>query len=266
MPFLAKTFIYNNIPSEVHNLYLGDVDGEGEISAAGSNSVSLLTQKLFRRPIPLFFGAEQTPCLQFPISAYCPDDLDAPNYSDVSSWLFGQQQYGILRICQNDMLEIYYRCFLINPQITRIGNFIRAFTTTVLCNSPFAWAEPITETHTYNPNAYSITDNITFLNRSANVFYTFPTNVTIVGNIFGGSVSITNISDVNRQFIYILAPNETIVFNCDLQIITSNLVTYPLVNFNKNFLRFVQGINNLIVTGNISSLSISYDVAVKIGG
>ena len=72
--FLARTFIFDDIPSETYNLELGELGNSGEATTSGSNNVELLTKKLFRRPVPLYYGAEQTPVLQFPLSAYSPED------------------------------------------------------------------------------------------------------------------------------------------------------------------------------------------------
>jgi len=263
MPFYGRTFIYNGIPSEFFNCYIGDFGGEGESRTTGSNNVELLTQKLFRRPAPLLFGAEQTPVLTFPLSAYFQTELTAAEYSGVAGWLFGQQEYKPLRICQNDMEDTYFNCFLTEPDILRIGNMIQGFTTTVVCDAPWGWREPKKYSYTYRGATASGT--IIFFNESANSFYTYPTELMITANRFGGSVTITNVTDNNRQFYITLSPYEIITMNCDLQFISSSIVTYPLENFNKNWLRFLKGRNDLTVLGNISAISITSPIAVKVG-
>jgi len=264
MPFHAKVFIYDGIPSEQYDLYLGDVGGSGESTTSGSNDVGLLTQKLFRRPVPLYFGAEQTPVLSFPLSIYSPNEITADSYSTISGWLFGSQNYHELRICQDDMYETYFNALLTAPQVMRIGNVIQTITSTVICDSPWGYREPKTFTENYG-DGYSIHDTINFYNESANSFYTYPTELVITANIFGGSITITNASDMNRQFVLTLLPLEVLTLNCDLQFISSSLVTYPLSKFNKMWLRFVRGLNVLSVVGNISNISITSPIAVKVG-
>jgi phage-related protein len=265
MAFYAKNFIFNDIPSEFYNLYLGTFNGEGENITTGSDNVNLLTQKLYRRPVPLFWGAEQTPVLTFPLSVYSTSEITAQGYSEIASWLFGQQNYKVLRICQNDMVDVYFNCFLTEPEIVREGNIIRGFTATVVCDSPWGWKEPKSYVYTCNVNYYT-TGYIKFLNESANSFYTYPTEVKITANLFGGTVTITNTSDASRQSILTVLPNEVITINSDLQTISSDLITYPLYNFNLNFPRFIRGVNNLVVTGNLYKLEITSPVAVKISG
>ena len=264
--FFGRTFLYDGIPSEMYNLYLGELGASGEATTATSSDVTLLTQKLFRRPTLLLYGAEAAPVLQFPFYCYSPDEITGEDFSNISGWLFGGMSYKVLRICQNDIQNVYFNAFLTQPQIIRVGNIIRGFTCTVTCDSPWGWSYPRTSTYSYNANAYSITDSISFLNVSENSFYTYPTSLIITANVFGGSVTIRNTSDGNRDFILTLLPNEVVTINNDLQLISSNLVTYPLYKFNLNFLRLVRGTNNLTISGNVASIVITYNPAVKIGG
>src|ERR1035437_11076971 len=111
MSFIAKDFIFNGTPSEFFNLHLGDVGssggGGGEASTDAGSNVSPLTEKLFRRPRLFLYGTEQVAPLSIPLSMYVErEGLDAQSYSEVSAWLFGQNNYGVLRLCQKDMIEI----------------------------------------------------------------------------------------------------------------------------------------------------------------
>ena len=268
MAFYGHTFIFDEIPSEFYNLYLGEFNGSGDATTAASSDVSLLTQKLFRRPVPLLWGTEQTPVLQFPLSVYSTAEITAESFSEISGWLFGQQTCKKLRICQHDMTDIYYNAFLTAPQIIREGNIIYGFTCTVICDAPWGWHEPRYHEYAYNPYEYSIADNIYFLNASENAFYTYPTSLIITANLFGGQVSIVNVTDASRTLLIApLLPNEVITINNDLQLMSSTLVTYPLYKLsNLIFLRLVRGTNNLVVTGNIAKFSIEYTLAAKIGG
>jgi phage-related protein len=266
--FYAKTFIFDDKPSEFYSLYLGEFSGSGDATTSASNDLSLLTLKLFRRPVPLFWGAEQTPVLQFPLSMYSDaKEIDAMQYSTISTWLFAQQAYKKLRICQPDMQDVYFNCFLTAPQVVRQGNIIRGFTTTVTCDAPWGWKVPKYYSYTYNPNSYSISDTVSFLNESANGFYTYPTPLKITANTFGGSVTITNITDNSRVFTLNVLPNEVVTLDCDHQIISSTLVTYPLYNLlNQHWLRLLPGVNTLSISGNVYKIEITTPIAVKVGG
>jgi phage-related protein len=264
MGFYASTFVFNSIPSEFFNIYLGTINDNGESVTTTSSDISPLVQKLFRRPSVLFWGAEQIPTLSFSLNMYSPDEITAESFSEISTWLFGQNNYQILRICQNDLVDVYFNCFLVEPQIIRVGNIIRGISCVVQCDSPWGWKP--SKTYAYAYTGYTITDAINLLNESANSFYTYPTNLVITANGYNGSVSIVNTSDTSRTSTWTLTANEVVTMDCDKQIITSTIATYPLANFNKNWLRLIRGYNNLVISGNISALSITSPIAVKIGG
>ena len=263
MAFYAEDFIFNNIPSEFYDLYIGEIDASGTSSTTGSNDVSLLTKKLFRRPVPLFFGAEQTPVLEFALSAYFRSEISAQAYPAVGSWLFGHQNYKVLRICQDDMQNIYFNAFFTSPEIMRIGNMIHGLTTRVICDAPWGWKDSSVYTESWG--GIGMSDTISYYNESSNNFYTYPTELKITANSVGGSVTITNQSDSNRQFILTLSGDEVVTINCDLQTISSDSVALPLARFNKNWLRFIKGVNTLLVVGNVASISITSPIAVKVG-
>jgi len=265
MAFHAKNFIFDEKPSEFYNIYLGEFNNDSsDIATPSSGDVSLLTQKLFRRPTPLFWGSEQLPVLSFPLALYSPDEISAPAFSEIGTWLFGQMEYKTLRICQNDLFDVFFNCFFAAPQSIRTGNIIRGLSCTVICDSPFGWKTPKYYDYTFT-NQYLITDYVTFFNESADSAYTYPTELIITANIFGGSVTITNITDNSRQFILTLLPNEVVTLDCNHQFISSSLVTYPLYNFNLSWLRFLPGTNTLKIEGNVSEVEITSPVAVKIG-
>lgn len=268
MSFIAKDFIFSGLPSEFFNVHLGSLgnssSGGGESSTDGSNNVSVLTQKIYRRPVPLTFGSEQTPVTSFPLEMYVEGEgLDSQDYSRVSAWLFGQNQYEILRICQNDLIDTYWNAFLTDPKVTKVGNLIRGIECTVLADSPWAWKAPKTYLYSW-ANIQTITDTINYYNFSQNNHYTYPSNLVITANSFGGSVSIINTSDNNRQFLLTVSGGEVVTINCQTQTISSTIETFPIQNFNMKFLRFKKGLNVLTISGNVLSISITSEIAAKV--
>ena len=83
----------------------------------------------------------------------------------------------------------------------------------------------------------------------------------------GGSMNIINTSESDREFSFTgLSSRESITANSELGIVESDSGTRRLSNFNKLFLRFIPGFNYLTVSGNLSSLSITYQFARRLGG
>jgi hypothetical protein len=269
MSFSAHTFIYNGVPSEFHRVFLGDIGnstaGGGEATSDASNNSTVLSEKIFRRPTLFNYGVEMVAPLQFPLSMYVEGEgLDEREYSQVASWLFGNQNYKKLRICQNDLQEVFWNAVFIDGKKITAGNYVRGITATVSCDSPWGFLNPKTTLYSWD-NVPSISDTINYINTSDNNYYTFP-KLVITANSFAGDVTITNVTDNNRQFILSMEANEVVEMDCSLQTIISTVSIYPIQNFNLKFLRFLPGLNQLTISGNILSLSVTSEIAVKVGG
>jgi phage-related protein len=268
MAFFGRSFIYDGVPSETYGLYISNIDASAINESMASSSMEVKEQKIFRRPAPYFLGATPSPKLQFEFSAMSEDEIDADTFQLISRWLFSSRDYKKLQIDQEDIRNIYFNCMLVDPKIIRVGNLIRGFSATVQCDSPFAWMYPRTNVYTYtDPNVNN--SPINFYNASDDAgSYLYPDSLIITMNNFGGDCTIVNMDDNNRLFYLAnLSPNEVITMNCNLQTISSSTGLKRLGNFNKNYLRLVPGINHLLVSGNISSLSMTTKfIAKKIAG
>ena len=263
MAFYARSFIFDGIPSEVFGLIITSSDsGEGQWNA--SSDVEIKTEKLFRRPVPYFYGTTQTPVLEFEAQITTTSgELTAVDSSLIQKWLFGKSTYKKLRIVQPDMEDIYYNCFLTNPQINRVGNIIRGFTFNIVCDSPFAWKNPKSVTYTVSNRTY------TLYNESDNNFYTYPKLVIDMDGTSNGSISIKNVTDNNNTFAMTGLPaQDVITVDCDLQIVTDSLNTPNLLNKLAtpiNFLRLLTGTNQLFILGNIDYVKITYTPMKRVG-
>lgn len=275
----GHTFVFNNIPSETFNLYCSGIDSSGSDSTMGSSSVQTFTQALYKRPRQYLLGVQLSNVLNFPMVFTTPNELDAPTAEAVQRWLFGQRKYGQLQIMQPDIDDAYFNCILNNPQIIREGNIIRGFSCDVECDSPWAWTydrtanyDFTTSTGTVSPmmlnssSNLSLVDYVNFENYSDDIGYLYPL-VKVTMNNFGGDFSIVNMSENDREFYFTnLSANEVITIDCDLQTIDSSTGLLRLGNFNKKWLRFISGMNNMGVYGNIAKLEFHYRFARKIGG
>lgn len=263
MAFWGRNFVFDSIPSETYSMIISSNDG-GEGNTNGSLSVNIKTQEIFRRPVPYFYGVQQSPVLEFPVSITTTEmELTEEDASLVQKWLFGKQGYKKLQIVQTDMEDFYFNCFLIDPQIRRVGNIIRGFDCTVKCDSPFAWGYPVSTT------LYTSTNAQTIYNKSDNLFYTYPTlTIKMLGS--GGSFYISNNTDgggTRFLSIFSLFLGETLTINNDLQIITSSTGLNRLANVAPpvNFFRLLPGVNSISVSTAINNtVTISYSPAKRI--
>jgi hypothetical protein len=263
--FYAKSFVYDSIASENFNIEIANTDsGNGIISSPGSGKISILESYIYRRPVPFFLGIHFDSRLSFPVSFFSPDEINALDISYIQSWLFSKSQYKSLVIIQPDLDETILNCIFTDPTILRAGNIIYGISGLCEVNSQFAYTYPKTVTYNYStPPSSSL---ITFFNNSHYSGYLYP-SMTLTMNSTGGSVTIINASDADREFTFTsLSPNEILTINNDLGIVTSSLNVLRIANFNKKFLRFIPGLNQLYVTGDISKLVLTYQFVRRFGG
>jgi phage-related protein len=262
MTFYAANFSYDGIISSEYGIRITS-DLGGDTSANGAD-VQLYTQQLYRNPQLYLLGVQQTPALTIPCHFSASDQISALEYSTIAKWLFGQTSYKKLRILQSDMQYLYYNAIITSPKQDNVGNLIRGAGCSIICDSPFAWENPRTVSYTYNSNGYSILNNIVINNTSDNADYTYP-KITFTMNVFGGGLSITNSTDNSNLFQFTgLSAGETITIDNRLQTIDSSLGVNRLPNFNYGWMRYVPKVNNLIVSGNIASLSFTHQFAKKV--
>jgi len=263
MGFYAKNFVYGGEVSESYNLQIASSD-VGTISSNGSGTVEIIQDFIFRKPVPYFYGVKYSSSLSFPVTFFSPDEITALDASYIQKWLFGSLKYKDLAIAQPDMEGIYFRSIFTNPQIIKSGNLIRGFSGTCICDSQ--WVRTYPRTLTYNYTSAPSGSSIVFYNNSHYEGYNKP-NISFTMNASGGDISIVNASDSDREFEFTsLSPYEVITVNSDLGIIESNLGYRRLSNFNKNFMRLKDGVNNLELTGDITQLNITYQFIRRLGG
>lgn len=264
MPFYSSSFIYNGVASNMYNLYVSEIGGDGNSTWNGAGSMEIYNKKLYRRSTPFFYGSAVGDNMEFELSFTSPEDIDSRTSELIQKWLFSSRSYKKLMIVQPDMQDVYMNVILNDPQVVREGNLIRGYTCTAQCDSPFGgWKFPKTKTYTYTAEVIDTT--VTFNNTSDdNGDYLYPQLVITMNNA-GGDITITNQSDSNRVFSFTgLSPSETLTVDNSLQQISSSTDLKRMSNFNKKFFRLIPGINTIRFQGNVSSIAMTYQFVAKI--
>jgi phage-related protein len=265
MSFIATKFVFNGIPSEELGLLITSLDS-GDSSSQGGNDITLITQKVFKRPVPYFYGVTQDQVLEFDVEFSSPDEIDAQHASIIQAILFGQMNYRELKIIQSDMETIHMNCFLTKPTIRKIGGQIVGFRCTVVCDSPWAWEYEKSKLYSYAIPIGLRTDTQILNNASANNYYTFPI-IVITMNNSGGYLHMTNTTDNSRYTTFdTLLANEVLTVDCDRQILSSSTLLRRISNFNLIWPRLLPGRNDYSWSGMIASIEFKYSNAVRIGG
>lgn len=267
MAFYGRSFIYNGVPSELYNLYIGGIDADAVNQSMASSSMEILEQAIYRKPTPYLYGMTPSPKLEFAFSAYSEDEITADSFELIAKWLFSERSYKPFQIDQPDMQDVVFYAILQDPQIDRVGNLIHGFSATVLCNSPFAFKFPKITTYTYSASVVDVTE--VYFNESDDTGdYLYPSSLIITMNNEGGNVSITNLDDNNRvvSFTTLLA-DEVLTISPLYQTLSSSTGLYRLSNSNKKFLRLAPGRNRLRIQGNVASIAMTNQLIVKkLGG
>jgi len=264
MPFYSSGFIYNGVASNMYNLYVSEIGGDGSSTWNGAGSMEIYNKKLYRRSTPFFYGSAVGDNMEFELSFTSPEDIDSRTSELIQKWLFSSRSYKKLMIVQPDMQDVYMNVILNNPQVVREGNLIRGYTCTAQCDSPFGgWKFPKTKTYIYT--AEVIDNTVTFNNASDDSGnYLYPQLVITMNNA-GGDITITNQSDGSRITSFTdLSPSEILTVDNSLQQISSSTDLKRMSNFNKKFFRLIPGINTIRFQGNVSSIAMTYQFVAKI--
>lgn len=267
MAFFGRSFIYDGVPSETYNLYIGDIDASGINQSMASSAMEILEQKIYRKPTPYFYGATPSPKLEFEFSAFSEDEITADSFELISKWLFSARTYKMFQVDQPDIQNIVFYLMFQDPKINRVGNIIRGFSATAVCNSPFAFQFPKTTTYSFSGTTVDL--NETFYNTSDDTGdYLYPIEMIITMNNVDGDITITNLDDNNRVVSFMdLSASEVLTISPVYQTISSSTGLKRLSNSNKKFLRLVPGANRLRIQGNVASISMTNQfVARKING
>jgi len=177
--------------------------------------------------------------------------------------LLGKSTYLPLRIVQDDIADISFNVILTKSTNLYIGNLNYAMTLHARCDRPWGIYTPPDFIRTYASGSLSgspIDDTITYTNSSVYDGYNKPTITITMREFDAGYVTITNLTDdPSRQFSFTnLDPNEVITVDNDKGVITSSGSSLRMANFvGKNFLRLVQGVNDLNIVGTVKEIKIS---------
>lgn len=255
MAFWGKSFIFNGISSENYDLRILDFDIANPVVSPSGGDVSIKEEWLYRRETPYFYGRFYETSLEFDFTVGSFSAIDGATRNAIQTWLLGKNTYLPLRIVQDDISDITYNVIFTRAPNSYVGNVNYALTLHAKCDRPWGLYYPPVFTKIYPGGLMS--DSFTYLNKSTYSGYNKPTiSFTMDGT--GGSFSIINASDNNRQFLFTgLSPYETMTIDNDKGIITSSTGNLRITNFNKNFFRLPQGINNLSLAGYITDFSMT---------
>lgn len=261
MSYVAYNFIFDGVPSEKFDLFICNMDNKGTSQDYGGGNVKLHTDKTPSMDHNYLLGVEYDEVFEFTFTFGSYSMKDRFDISLINNWLIGHKQYKKLQILQEDMTSIFFNCIINDFKVVTFGNVPYAFECNVICDR--GWG--LENTKTYNYNITKTPQTILHNNTSHTNDITLPI-LEFTTNSSDATVSIINQSnnDYETKFIN-LASEETIIINCQTEIIESSMGLRRLNNFNNHWFELLPKQNKIIVTGNVSNVKIKYENIRKVG-
>lgn len=237
MAFQAEHILYDGISSERFGLKL--YNDNGGLETTSGSSFSILRAPLHGGLEYIYLGRENKDPIPIELHFASEKPLDAIMQGVIHQWLVGKNGYRELRIMQPDMNTYRIGCIFHEIEYLQNGNMTIGVLVRGECDSCYFRGNDIEN------NAVGSSGSFLIMNLSDVNDYIYPT-IEITMPSDGGSISIINKNDNNREFlIEDLAGSEIIEVDNLHKIITSSNSIKRLSNFNYKWLRFVRGKNEI---------------------
>lgn len=195
----------------------------------------------------------------FQIVNYDGSTITPEKESTLKKWLCKRGGYKWFQLEDDRYTEVQYEAIIYNPKIIDVGG-VKGMEFTVSTNSPFGYSPTMNKT-------YSITDTnktIGFYINTDEDDYIYPTVTITMAQ--AGNLTIANSTEVaNRNFtLNNVTVGEVITLNNELPHISSSTSHDVYKDFNKNWIRLIDGKNTLTFNLNCT-VKIEYKEVRKVG-
>lgn len=273
MNFYGKSFIYDNISSDLYDLRILNFSQTSPSEGSIAGNVNIKEEWIYRREVPYFYGTYYENSLEFDLVVGSFSYIDGNSRDVISRWLYGKQTYTPLKIVQDDISTIVFNVIFTQISTVYIANVNYALRLHAKCDRPWAYYIPPVLNRNYAPVSNTgLLETISYYNSSSFSGYNKPVvSFTIDASASSnGRFSIINRTDDPsgiRPFTFTgLDGSETITVDNDRGIITSSVSGALRMNvFSKNFLRLVQGLNSIELYGLATNFTLSTKFARLVG-
>jgi len=245
MAFIKEAFSYDGIWSYDMGVMMV-TQAEDVLEVPFGYNRQIIEEKVSHKTKPFFFGLDKEP-LEFTISLM---PLDTQWTRDkklkIVNWLFKDVYKPFI---SEDNPDIIYYCMPIEEAHRFVNRIDQGFATiTFRCNSPYAYSPTYFKTYIsqQSSNPFEI-ENLSNIEK-----FNYPE--VEVELLTGNSFKLINLTDGGNEFSFTdLQQGEKIYVNNESkQIISSLPNTYRLGNFNKHWLKLVQGVNRIRIEGDVN--------------
>lgn len=270
MDLSGSHFKYADINSKDYGLVFANCDTSRHTSINGNTSTMTVYNERGGR-LHYIADSISDSSITFDAEVVTDDDrvLNFREIREIERWLFNRAGFfrlypEVTDMCREQEYEIvggvekyfYLNCRFINPTRIESNSGVRGFKFTVESDSYMLWEDEIEKTYSIHgdddSDAYTISIDV----NSDMVGYVYPKIEFTMGSS-GGTVQVVNLDDDNSRITKFVDIPAYSVFtmNGNLNYISGDFYTKFA---NKNFVRFVSGINRLTITGNVDSVKITW--------
>jgi phage-related protein len=238
---ISTDFYYNGVSSESMGLSLIRLNS-GIFPVPYVPARDIIEEFPTMAKAPYVFKSKQQQYTINAVFSTLTNDMTPAKLKTLATWLF-QEDYKEF-YTEDEPDKIFYLFATNQVDFMTNGANEGYFEVQFKSKFPYALTTSATPTSTITGSGTIVIDNL------SNAFQYYYPEIEITVNS-GTSVSFTNTSDSNRVTSFSgLTTAEVLYVNNEKKQLVSSTANYRYDGFNKNWLRLVQGVNTISVTGN----------------
>lgn len=239
-------FIFDGVKSSDMGIYIVRVGESGVVDTPFFGGQDLITESVSRYGENYLYRTQMQPIEFTFLISLLDEDWTPHRRGKIAKWLIGSEFKPFQTT--DDMGKYYYATCTEFPSIS-VTNGKGYGEITFTTNAPYAWTSKRVDYFDLSKNT---TKQIIETRNDGNYFDYYEPQIEIEV-VDGTSFKLVNLSDGGREFEFTgLSKGEIIsVDNKNKFIKTSLPLAYRYENFNKKWLRLLQGVNRIEVTGKV---------------
>ena len=260
-------FEYAGKSSREYGLILANVETSRYASVSGKVQTTNVYHKLDQKNYYIGTSTVDSPMV-FDAEVVSEIPLGVETQRAVMKWLFHRNGYKKLFVdmfddCDCESYELvdgeprrtYLNCRLLNPEKLEYNGGVVGYKFTIECDSHLAWQEPVSETVSLR-GGINVAHSFTIGIDTDGGDYVYPEVVITTGE-GEDSIQIINHSDDDARITRFdnIGPGTIITMNPSSGFVTDGFYDRFV---NKNFVRFLDGDNNLTVIGDVVSVKFTW--------
>lgn len=271
MELSGSYFVYNGTSSRQYGLVFANANTDRLLAMIGEVGSVKVYNKSGKRNYFIGESFEDSP-LVFDIEVVTDDDkgLDIYTRREVEKWLFRQTDYRKLyldiacdpfgetyEIIDGEQKQLYLNCRFTNPEKLESNGGIVGYKFTVECDNRMAWQDPVTYEYTFDSTGETFNTVITVDVDTDISDYVYPKVVITMGST-GGDIIITNLTDDSTRTTSFVGLTQNITFTMKGEGINYVSGDNYLKFSSRNFIRLLDGENQISLYGDIAGISFEF--------